>query len=95
MNDVRSPLSFHPSTTIDHAVVSFKVTVTAGFPDVDVAEAIHDFFTVMRARMETTGVRIDKWEAAVEKRDHYCGSKREKLLFDANTGDDNRRVRNG
>ena len=88
MNDVRSPLSFHPGRMIDHAIVNFNVTVTAGFSDVEPAEAMQDFFTVMRSRIETTGVRIDKWVATVEKRDPYCGSKREKLIYDANCGDD-------
>lgn len=82
MNDVRTPLSFHPSTTTDHAMIEIKATVTAGFTEL-LDEALKDFDIVMKSRIESTGVRVDLWATRVIKEDPYCGSKREKLRYDA------------
>lgn len=86
MNDLRSPISFHPSKMTDHVTFVFTIEAVAGF-DESTPHTSTDFLKILEKRMQSTGITINSFKYQIKKIDPYCGSKREKLLYDANCGD--------
>lgn len=82
MNDLRSPLSFHPSTMQDHLLMEISLVVKIGMNDCENEKDKETFKKVLYERIKSTGIEIERFDTMTIKKDPYCGSLREKLIYD-------------
>lgn len=80
--DLNSPMSFHPSPMQDHVTLEINLIVKIGVRDCEDKEEMKNFKKIMHERIKTTGAEVEFFDSEVAFRSPYCGSQREKHIFD-------------
>lgn len=75
--------SFNPSNDKDHITLELRAKITIGVNEQTHHQEFGQFFNEVATAISLTGARVENITSVIEKTDHYCGSLREKLNYDA------------
>lgn len=80
--DLQSPMTFKPSPMQDHVTLELTIIVKIGVKDCEDKEELKGFKKILHERIKTTGAEVEFFGSEVAFRSPYCGSQREKFIFD-------------